>query len=88
MPELNHPPNPVSVDKKTKQEDTISAEGMLGLLALGAAGLSAWRKRRAEVEGKDWRDTLAHQVASIEKEAGGGDNEKPSSIKTQPVQDP
>lgn len=47
----------------------IPAEGMLGLLALGATGLTAWRTRRAEIEGRDWRDKIARRLDNIEHEA-------------------
>ena len=30
----------------------VPEEGSLGLLALGAAGLLAWRKKRKEIKGK------------------------------------
>jgi len=42
----------------------IPAEGMLGLLALGAEGLVAWREKRAAVYGQDWRDKLAAELAN------------------------
>jgi hypothetical protein len=50
---------PMSTEKKepTKKENTdlpktyeIPVEGSLGLLALGAAGIRAWRKKREEVK--------------------------------------
>ena len=31
----------------------VPEEGSLGLLALGAAGLLAWRKKRKQVKGKE-----------------------------------
>ncbi len=41
----------------------IPAEGMLGLLAYGADGLLAWREKREQVEGKDWRKKLAAELS-------------------------
>jgi hypothetical protein len=41
----------------------IPTEGMLGLLAYGAEGLLAWREKRAQIEGKDWRKKLAAELS-------------------------
>ena len=43
---------------KNRQELTyhIPPEGSLGLLALGAVGIRAWRKKRAEVESRSKND--------------------------------
>ena len=43
--------------------DRIPAEGALGLLAYGDVALEAWRRKRAEVEGDDWRERLARRLA-------------------------
>lgn len=37
-----------SDESKTVIPYTLTAEGSLGVLALGAAGISAWRKKREE----------------------------------------
>lgn len=41
-----------SNQKKSKENFDIPVEGSLGLLALGAVGLKAWRKKRDEEESK------------------------------------
>ncbi len=35
--------------KNVKKETTVPVEGSLGLLALGAVGIRAWKERRKEV---------------------------------------
>jgi hypothetical protein len=40
--------NPSENKKKTHDTIEIPVEGSLGLLALGAVGLKAWRKKREE----------------------------------------
>lgn len=55
--------------KKTEFSFDIPADGMLGLLALGADGLTAWREKRAAVYGEDWRQKLSEELAWKEREA-------------------
>ena len=40
------------LDPRTGKQHEIPVEGSLGLLALGAVGLKAWRLRRAEEQKK------------------------------------
>ena len=40
------------IDPKTGKEHEIPLEGSLGLLALGAVGLKAWRQKRMEEQKK------------------------------------
>lgn len=56
-----------SEGKAVKEEltftlDSVPADGALGLLAYGDLGLMAWRKKRAEVEGQNWRARLAEEL--------------------------
>ena len=46
--------NPTNKFDSNKQKKTIEipAEGALGILALGAVGIKAWRKKRAEDGGR------------------------------------
>lgn len=46
--------------------ERIPAEGALGLLAHGDVALEAWRRKRAEVEGDDWRERLTRRLAAEE----------------------
>ena len=47
MPNINKS-NPKLINKETEKEFEIPVEGSLGLLALGAVGLKAWRMKQAE----------------------------------------
>ncbi len=40
---------------------SITKEGSLGLLALGAAGLMLWRKKRAELEASEVKEEQSEQ---------------------------
>ena len=40
----------LSIEKLPQNIEVVSERGSLGLLALGAVGLVAWRKKRAEVK--------------------------------------
>jgi len=42
----------------------IPVEGSLGLLALGAVGLQAWRRKRAEAQGQVAQETQATEAAA------------------------
>lgn len=55
-------------DKQNHKTETsipfeIPADGMLGLLAIGAHGIIDWREKRAAVYGSDWREKLARELA-------------------------
>ena len=43
--------------------ENIPVEGALGLLAYGDVALTAWREKRVQVEGADWRIKLAKELA-------------------------
>jgi hypothetical protein len=47
MPNINKS-NPKLINKETGKEFEIPVEGSLGLLALGAVGLKAWRMKKSE----------------------------------------
>ena len=48
----------------------IPADGALGLLAHGDVALEAWRRKRAAVEGDDWRERLARRLAEEGEKCG------------------
>jgi hypothetical protein len=55
--------------------DNVPVDGALGLLAYGDIGLKAWRDKRTEVEGPDWRNKLAIELKAeeaLEKSTDGG----------------
>ena len=47
--------------------DNVPVDGALGLLAYGDIGLVAWRRKRAEVDGLDWRQKLAEELQTEEE---------------------
>ena len=47
--------------------DDVPIDGALGLLAYGDIGLVAWRDKRAQVEGANWRQKLAEELSREEE---------------------
>lgn len=47
--------------------ENVPVDGALGLLAYGDIGLVAWRKKRVEVEGPEWRKKLAEEIRGKEE---------------------
>jgi hypothetical protein len=48
-------------------EDQIPVDGALGLLAYGDIALTAWRNKRTQMYGHDWREKLARELADEAK---------------------
>ena len=53
----------MSFDSFEEFYDQIPYEGSLGILALGAAGLMAWRKKKAEIEAQSPKEEAADEKA-------------------------
>lgn len=47
--------------------ESVPVDGALGLLAYGDIGLVAWRDKRVQVEGPDWRQKLAKELIREEE---------------------
>ncbi len=62
--------------------ESVPVDGALGLLAYGDISLVAWRDKRTQVEGPDWRQKLAEELLREERlyqdteERGAQDEEK------------
>lgn len=52
--------------------DNVPVDGALGLLAYGDIGIVAWRNKRTEVEGPDWRAKLAKELRTEEETLNAG----------------
>ncbi len=48
-----------------KQADAIPVEGSLGLLALGAVGIKAWRKKKQELGYKNPNKDIFERIAKL-----------------------
>ncbi len=48
-----------------KETDAIPVEGSLGLLALGAVGIKAWRKKKQELGYKNPNKDIFEKIAEL-----------------------
>lgn len=56
-----------TVSQSNNRDYEIPKEGSLGLLALGAKGLDAWRKKIAEAQGENLQSSQDSNIPNEEK---------------------
>jgi|GEM_PF-862278 len=68
--------NELKILTKEEKEFEVPVEGSLGLLALGAVGIQAWRKKQREMNYKNPNENVIVEKKEEDKKKKDGDGQK------------